>query len=130
MRNHDDFQFCLICGCTEFDPCETDTGPCGWYDANLCTACADEPLRLVFALCDLSEWVDRELSHAGTWLGLAAAAAGLKPAEIIAELRGLGIGLPALTKLLERGGTTSPRRLRMIARAIEELSPVQEEPQP
>lgn len=34
---------CKRCGCTEFDACETDAGPCAWADreCDLCTACVD-----------------------------------------------------------------------------------------
>jgi len=30
---------CRRCGCTEFDPCFTDDGPCSWIEENLCSAC-------------------------------------------------------------------------------------------
>ena len=31
---------CRECGCTDFNACRTDTGPCWWVEADLCSACA------------------------------------------------------------------------------------------
>lgn len=33
---------CRVCGCTEDSACFTDEGPCGWAEADLCTACVEE----------------------------------------------------------------------------------------
>lgn len=30
---------CRRCGCTDFEPCLTDEGPCCWVENNLCSAC-------------------------------------------------------------------------------------------
>jgi hypothetical protein len=37
--------YCVACGCTEFSPCETPSGPCGWTvqpggGRGLCSRCA------------------------------------------------------------------------------------------
>jgi hypothetical protein len=34
--------YCRICGCSQFNACETDDGPCGWIEEDLCSACAGE----------------------------------------------------------------------------------------
>lgn len=47
--------YCIACGCTEFTPCETSSGPCGWHivphmsGRGMCTGCAhryDNPARV------------------------------------------------------------------------------------
>jgi len=30
---------CRVCGCTDYDPCITDEGPCSWVEKDLCSAC-------------------------------------------------------------------------------------------
>ncbi len=30
---------CVICGCTEFNACLTDSGPCYWVTEDRCSAC-------------------------------------------------------------------------------------------
>jgi hypothetical protein len=51
-----ELSYCLACGCTEFSPCETDSGPCGWHVSpgasgrGLCSRCAmhyEDPKSLV-----------------------------------------------------------------------------------
>jgi hypothetical protein len=37
--------YCVACGCTEFTPCETPSGPCGWTVSpvggrGMCSRCA------------------------------------------------------------------------------------------
>lgn len=53
--------YCVACGCTEFTPCETPSGPCGWSvrcinGRGMCSRCADfykahgkDPRRIVTA---------------------------------------------------------------------------------
>jgi len=31
---------CRVCGCSQFNACETEAGPCGWVEPDLCSACA------------------------------------------------------------------------------------------
>jgi len=35
--------YCRVCGCSQLNPCETDEGPCGWAESDLCSACVDWP---------------------------------------------------------------------------------------
>lgn len=35
-------QVCRVCGCTEYNACETDDGPCDWVEPDLCSACVNE----------------------------------------------------------------------------------------
>ena len=37
-----DQAFCRVCGCSEFNPCETDGVPCHWVEDDLCSACVGE----------------------------------------------------------------------------------------
>ena len=37
-----DEKVCRVCGCSDFDPCETGEGPCHWVEEDLCSACADK----------------------------------------------------------------------------------------
>lgn len=32
-------RLCVVCACSEADPCEGHAGPCSWVDADLCSAC-------------------------------------------------------------------------------------------
>lgn len=34
--------YCRECGCSQFNACETDYGPCGWVEEDLCSRCAGE----------------------------------------------------------------------------------------
>lgn len=37
-------RLCAVCACSEDDPCVGHSGPCGWVDVELCSACfAHEP---------------------------------------------------------------------------------------
>lgn len=36
-----DEKVCRVCGCTDFDPCETGEGPCHWIEDDLCSACGE-----------------------------------------------------------------------------------------
>ena len=31
---------CRVCGCTDFDQCVSEDGPCEWVEADLCSSCA------------------------------------------------------------------------------------------
>ena len=31
--------YCRVCGCSQFNACETESGPCGWVEEDLCSAC-------------------------------------------------------------------------------------------
>lgn len=31
--------YCRVCGCSQRNACETDSGPCGWVEEDLCSAC-------------------------------------------------------------------------------------------
>src|SRR4051812_22189919 len=39
-------QICVACGCSQYDPCETEDGPCAWETPGLCTACIGKEPRL------------------------------------------------------------------------------------
>lgn len=43
-----DPEVCERCGCTEFTPCSTRTGPCSWVFKGLCSACATEEELAIF----------------------------------------------------------------------------------
>jgi transcriptional regulator with XRE-family HTH domain len=32
-------QLCVVCACSEADPCVGQSGPCAWVDVDLCSAC-------------------------------------------------------------------------------------------
>lgn len=32
---------CRGCGCSEYDPCQRERGPCAWAGQNICTRCTD-----------------------------------------------------------------------------------------
>ena len=34
--------YCRICGCSQWNACETDAGSCGWSEEDLCTGCTGE----------------------------------------------------------------------------------------
>ena len=34
---------CRVCGCSDFEACQTPTGPCHWVEPDLCSACAGRP---------------------------------------------------------------------------------------
>lgn len=34
-------QRCRVCGCSDFDACMTDDGPCWWVEEDLCSGCDD-----------------------------------------------------------------------------------------
>ncbi len=36
-----DSQICRVCGCSQYEPCETESGPCHWVEEDLCSACAN-----------------------------------------------------------------------------------------
>lgn len=46
----DDTRACRVCNCTHATPCETAYGPCGWSEADLCTACVGRPAEIYDAL--------------------------------------------------------------------------------
>jgi hypothetical protein len=41
---------CRICGCTDFEACRTEEGPCYWVSENLCSECAETSEQLHEAL--------------------------------------------------------------------------------
>ena len=49
---------CRVCGCTERQPCEP---PCGWFDGDLCTGCAEVVLAV-------ANW--RLGAHRASWAAL------------------------------------------------------------
>jgi hypothetical protein len=52
----EDERRCRVCGCDHFTPCETESGPCGWADATLCTACEGRPAELYDLVVELEAY--------------------------------------------------------------------------
>lgn len=46
-KNSKQVKTCRLCGCTEQRACVTETGPCSWAGPGICTACKEEPERIV-----------------------------------------------------------------------------------
>jgi hypothetical protein len=52
---------CIICGCSQLQACQTDSGPCHWVAANLCSGCVgavcmvNQPGIIVFPNGDFME---------------------------------------------------------------------------
>lgn len=60
---------CKVCGCTTFDPCQLDEGPCSWVAADLCSGCVSDDYYVIITEKD-ALMADVELVHAGLkkWL--------------------------------------------------------------
>jgi transcriptional regulator with XRE-family HTH domain len=39
VEGRDEPRLCVVCACTETDPCVGHSGPCSWVDVDLCSAC-------------------------------------------------------------------------------------------
>lgn len=42
ITTKDSSRRCRVCGCTHFNPCIDEEGPCYWIEEDLCSSCATE----------------------------------------------------------------------------------------
>lgn len=88
---------CRICGCTASQACMTDSGPCHWVEADLCSACGpglfaqiDAALSQIYTREEAAQWLRSPHPMFG----------GETPERLLASNRGQDV-LRNLMQLLE-----------------------------